>query len=401
MVEHGLEQMRRELPEFFVRDDDPDFVDVYRQSFRAQLRFIYDGLESGREVEGVEAPPLALEEARMAAARGIELATILQGYRVTHRLILDAALERVRDPAALRVTSRWLFTYMDWMTRRVSEAYRRERDLLVRDRERRTRQLVRDVLDDVPIDAARIVVLARAVASRRGGLGGGARAGAGRCRRGGGVGAADGVRDRRDGLGLARRVAGGRRARGRRARPGGSRRGRRPRARRRAAGTAARHAAGRRDARRRRRGVPSSHRQALSTYRIARGTTQPVTTFADVALLALTLQDPTLAREFVRCELGPLAADDARSQLLRETLRAYFEAGQNAAAAAAALGVHERTVTYRLRSIEEHSAGRCARGATSSGSRSGSRRRTRLVVIRQVAPPTCTQVDKGAARSRA
>ena len=73
MVEHGLEQMRRELPEFFVRDDDPDFVDVYRQSFRAQLRFIYDGLESGRDVEGVEAPPLALEEARMAAARGIEL----------------------------------------------------------------------------------------------------------------------------------------------------------------------------------------------------------------------------------------------------------------------------------------------------------------------------------------
>ena len=78
-----------------------------------------------------------------------------------------------------------------------------------------------------------------------------------------------------------------------------------------------------------------------------------MTTFADVALLALTLQDPTLAREFVRCELGPLAGDDTRSQLLRETLRAYFDAGQNAAAAAAALGVHERTVTYRLRSIEE------------------------------------------------
>ena len=105
-------------------------------------------------------------------------------------------------------------------------------------------------------------------------------------------------------------------------------------------------------------GFRSSHRQALSTYRIARGTTQPVTTFADVVLLALTLQDPTLAREFVRCELGPLAGDDARSQLLRETLRAYFDAGQNAAAAAAALGVHERTVTYRLRSIEQHAARR-------------------------------------------
>ena len=353
MVERGLEQMRRELPEFFVRDDDPDFVDVYRQSFRAQLRFIYDGLESGREVEGVEAPPLALEEARMAAARGIELATILQGYRVTHRLILDAALERVRDPAALRVTSRWLFTYMDWMTRRVSEAYRRERDLLVRDRERRTRQLVRDVLDDVPIDAARLSyaleqfhlgVVAWGEAPERAladaaeaegltlltvsgtdgtawGWLGGSRADV--VPAGGEHGpagpAADGVH-----------VPAGARLEP----PPGTRL---------AVGTPGEGVEGFR----------ASHRQAMSTYRIARETTQPVTTFADVALLALTLQDPTLAREFVRCELGPLAADDARSRLLRETLRAYFDAGQNAAAAAAALGVHERTVTYRLRSIEE------------------------------------------------
>ena len=353
MVEHGLEQMRRELPEFFVRDDDPDFVDVYRQSFRAQLRFIYDGLESGRDVEGVEAPPLALEEARMAAARGIELATILQGYRVTHRLILDAALERVRDPAALRVTSRWLFTYMDWMTRRVSEAYRRERDLLVRDRERRTRQLVRDVLDDVPIDAAQIAysleqshlgVVAWGEAPERA------------------------LADAAEAAGLALLTVSGTDGTawgwlgGTRADvvPAGGEHG--------PAGPSADGVHVPADAKLEPppgtqlavgtpgegvEGFRSSHRQALSTYRIARGTTQPVTTFADVALLALTLQDPTLAREFVRCELGPLAADDARSQLLRETLRAYFDAGQNAAAAAAALGVHERTVTYRLRSIEE------------------------------------------------
>ena len=252
------------------------------------------------------------------------------------------------------VTSRWLFTYMDWMTRRVSEAYRRERDLLVRDRERRTRQLVRDLLDDVPIDAARLPysleqvhlgVVAWGEAPERA-LADAAEAA--------GLRAADGVRDRRDGLGLARRDAGGGRARGRRARP------RRPRPR-----TASTCPPARGWSRRPARGWPSgrparasrgsaaSHRQAMSTYRIARETTQPVTTFADVALLALTLQDPTLAREFVRCELGPLAGDDARSRLLRETLRAYFDAGQNAAAAAAALGVHERTVTYRLRSIEE------------------------------------------------
>ena len=52
-------------------------------------------------------------------------------------------------------------------------------------------------------------------------------------------------------------------------------------------------------------------------------------------------------------ELGPLADDDERSELLRDTLAAYFATGQNAASAAAALGVHDRTVLYRLRTIEE------------------------------------------------
>ena len=52
-------------------------------------------------------------------------------------------------------------------------------------------------------------------------------------------------------------------------------------------------------------------------------------------------------------ELHGLDGADARSGRLRETLRAYFASGQNASAAAALLGVHEHTVSYRLRTIEE------------------------------------------------
>jgi DNA-binding PucR family transcriptional regulator len=37
---------------------------------------------------------------------------------------------------------------------------------------------------------------------------------------------------------------------------------------------------------------------------------------------------------------------------LRETLRAYFSAEQNASSAAAALGVHQQTITNRLHAIE-------------------------------------------------
>ena len=51
-------------------------------------------------------------------------------------------------------------------------------------------------------------------------------------------------------------------------------------------------------------------------------------------------------------ELSGLDADDIRSGRLRQTLREW-RPGQNAAAAAAALGVHEQTVAQRLRTVEE------------------------------------------------
>ena len=66
-----------------------------------------------------------------------------------------------------------------------------------------------------------------------------------------------------------------------------------------------------------------------------------------------TVQDERLAREFVARELGALASPDAKTARLRATLRAYFSLGQNASAAGALLKVHERTVGYRLATIEE------------------------------------------------
>ena len=52
-------------------------------------------------------------------------------------------------------------------------------------------------------------------------------------------------------------------------------------------------------------------------------------------------------------ELHGLDGGDHRSERLRQTLRAWFAAGHNATAAAAALGVHEQTVAQRLRTVEE------------------------------------------------
>ena len=78
-----------------------------------------------------------------------------------------------------------------------------------------------------------------------------------------------------------------------------------------------------------------------------------VTEYADVALEALVLRDSQALRDFVHREIGPLNGTDQRSTVLRETLRAYFATGQNGASTAHVLGIHERTVAYRLRSIEE------------------------------------------------
>lgn len=75
-------------------------------------------------------------------------------------------------------------------------------------------------------------------------------------------------------------------------------------------------------------------------------------TYASVALLATLLADEGRAERFARSVLGPLAAPTPQARRLRVTLRAYFEAGGRHAPAAAALGVHEKTVAHRLRRAE-------------------------------------------------
>lgn len=100
-------------------------------------------------------------------------------------------------------------------------------------------------------------------------------------------------------------------------------------------------------------GFRRSHRQAQQAHRAARNRDAPVTHYDEVALEALAAADLPGAREFVARELEGLDGDDLRSRRLRETLLAYFAAGHNAAATAAALDVHEQTIAHRLRAVEE------------------------------------------------
>jgi DNA-binding PucR family transcriptional regulator len=344
-VDRGLAQMREEAPGFFVRDDDPDFVELYRQSYRQHLRVVYAGFESRRPLEEQEPLGLAAEEARLSANFGISLSDVLQTYRIGQRLIVEQMIgivESTIDDAmlrasVLRTSSRWLFHYNDWVTQRVTEAYERERDLLMRDRDRRRRQLVRDLLDGETVEASQLgyelerdhlAVVAWGQNAERAAL-------ALREATGLSLLAISGTHPTSWGwLGGTEIESRHLKAVRELSLPQGARI---------ALGEPARGIEGFR----------LSHRQAMSAYRIARDTAAPVTAYADVTLLALTLQDAELARDFVIRELGPLVEPDPRSELLRETLGAYFAAGENAASAAAVLGVHDRTVLYRLRSIED------------------------------------------------
>jgi PucR C-terminal helix-turn-helix domain/GGDEF-like domain len=73
----------------------------------------------------------------------------------------------------------------------------------------------------------------------------------------------------------------------------------------------------------------------------------------DVILLVATMRDETLVKALLDSYLLPLTAPGYPGRTLLETLRAYFSAGGNAAAAAASLGVTRHTVQRRIRTIEQ------------------------------------------------
>jgi DNA-binding PucR family transcriptional regulator len=99
-------------------------------------------------------------------------------------------------------------------------------------------------------------------------------------------------------------------------------------------------------------GFRRAHFDARAAARVAHHRPQRMLRYGDVALEALAGQDEARARDFIEHELGPLLSAPSGDTLVA-TLEAYYAAGQNAVSAAAALGVHDRTIANRLRKVEE------------------------------------------------
>jgi hypothetical protein len=96
-----------------------------------------------------------------------------------------------------------------------------------------------------------------------------------------------------------------------------------------------------------------THREAQAALQVLLRGSVRLVRGRDVLVLAAVLQDDALAAALIETYLAPLSGRGDTPVVLRETLRAYFNAGQNAATAAAALKVNRHTVERRLRGVEE------------------------------------------------
>src|SRR5690349_21171429 len=155
LVELVLERMRVEAPAYFAAED-PGFMDMARESIVANLEAVTDGLRSGRD-QPVQLPPGAVEEAVMAARQRMPWTLVDRTYRIGQAVLWEELLGAVEtwelDSAErvdlLRVTSHFLFQYVDHVTSGLAEVHQAERDRQFRGRDRRRLAWVREVLAGV------------------------------------------------------------------------------------------------------------------------------------------------------------------------------------------------------------------------------------------------------------
>lgn len=333
-----------QVPEWHEKDD-PVLTESEMPSIVSAVTSIVDGLASGRRLPE-RASDAALQEARVVAQAGIDLHALLKTYRLGQAIVWNAILEEAmrvvpdddRRVAVLRQASDYHYAWNDRVTESVIATYQAEHNAyFFRSQDRKRRAIISDVLRGVPTDTeqlsynlrtehiavvawgrspeANIRTIANALEARHLSVSGTSGTALGWL----GASSLQRLLDEHPAalkampetyLSIGEVAAGVE-------------------------------------------GFRLSHRQAWQAYRVNRIRPRDLLRYEEVALEALVLRDRQAMRDFVARELRGLDEAEARTELLRETLTAYFRAGQNAAAAANAIHVHERTVAYRLRSIEQ------------------------------------------------
>jgi len=320
--------------------DDPEYVEGLRAAVSAAVDYGVATVELGEERAPVP-PPALLVQARMAARAGVSLDTVLRRYFAGYTLLGDFLMEEaeaagLRGPMLKRVL-RAQAVLFDRLLAAVSQEYEREVQRSPCSSEERRAEQVERLLGGELLDTSALaydfdVFHTGAIAA--------------------GPGAAEAVRDLA--LALDHRALLVCRGEGTVWAWIGSRRRtdfdqlkrviseRWPVQISLAIGESAQGLAGWR----------LTHQQARAALSIAVRSPEILTRYADVALLAAILQDNLLAASLHQLYLAPLERGRDGGKVLRQSLRAYFEADRNASSAAAALGVSRQALARRLRTAE-------------------------------------------------
>lgn len=321
--------------------EDPEYLPGLHEAVRIGLDYGIAALEGGDGDESI--PPQLLLQARRAARNGVGLDTVLRRYLAGHALLCDCVLQETEagdgaEPATSRRTLRAGAALLDRLTEAIARAYVSASEQQARTAEQRRADLVGKLLDGDLADAdelpyrfddwhlavvasgSGVTQVIRAIASASD-------------RRlllvrpaGGTIWAWFGGRQRLDVEEIANLAAGGDSGEVSLAigEPGRGMRGWR-----------------------------LTHRQARAAYPIAVRGNRQVVSYSSVAIVASVWADDVLAQSLAELYLAPLAKERDGGAILRETLRAYFNAGRNVASAAAALGVSRQTVNSRLIAVEK------------------------------------------------
>jgi hypothetical protein len=337
-IEAAMFERVRAVAETAVLDD-PEYVEGLRRTIGEGLEYAIAAIEIGeRPAETI--PVVAGEQARRSARSGVSLDTVLRSYYAGDRLLSEVILGEAGDlPAsALREIMRTQSVLLDHFIAIIVAEYKREVERIRKLPDGRLGERIRKLLKGDADEDPELLYSLRVwhvgvIAS--------------------GEGTEMQIRDLGERLGCqVLCVPGGDDTTwawiGKR---GGLSVSELERALRRDAAQVASFALG--EARQGIEGWRLTHREAQAAMCVMAIRPQSVTRSRDAILTAAVLQDPALAKSLIETYLTPLDEGNRAGTVLRETLRAYFKANQNAVAAALALEVDRHTVERRLRTVEE------------------------------------------------
>ncbi|OLP02842.1 PucR family transcriptional regulator [Mycolicibacterium porcinum] len=148
---------------------DEQLLQLLRDTVESNIETFFAAVRHGISVEHVEPPTAALEYARRLAQREVSANALTRAYRLGHRAALRFVLDEVRaselEPtlalAVYELMETVSFDYIDEISLRVVEAYQDERERWLASRNTVRASKVRDLLTsetEVDVDAAALAI---------------------------------------------------------------------------------------------------------------------------------------------------------------------------------------------------------------------------------------------------